>query len=291
VDLRNLRVVVAIAEQGSVKRAGAALHQSPSAVSHALIALERELGVELFHRLPHGMSLTDGGEVFVVGARRTLHEADRTRAAVDEVRGVVTGQLTVVAVRSFTVPLADHLGRFAERHPGVLVRVLPPETETGVAELVRTGACEVGVMRQHRMPPELECTVIGSEHTVVVVPADHPLADRGAVTISDLADERLVAPLASSAMRPQFDDTFHRNGLEPNVVAEAAMNEMVLELVRAGTGSTIATASSVATVVGRGVVALDLIGHAESEVVLVTRAGQPLTPATRAFRDLLATSG
>src|SRR5437899_11386813 len=68
VDLRALRVVIAIAEQGSVTRAAASLHQSSSAISHTLLDLETEPGLDLFHRLPRGMALTDAGEVFVAAA-------------------------------------------------------------------------------------------------------------------------------------------------------------------------------------------------------------------------------
>src|SRR5262249_35193269 len=131
VDLRALRVVLAIADEGGVTRAAAVLHQSASSVSHALVKLEAELDVELFHRLPRGMALTDAGEVLVAAARRTLREADLARAAVDEVRGLVTGCLTVVAVRACTIPLADLVGAFSARHPGVLVRAWAPETEVG----------------------------------------------------------------------------------------------------------------------------------------------------------------
>jgi DNA-binding transcriptional LysR family regulator len=288
VDLRALRVVVAIADEGSVTRAGRALHQSPSAVSHTLKDLERELDVELFHRLPRGMSPTDAGDAFIVGARRTLFEADRLRAEVDDVKGIVTGQLSVIALRSFTVPLAELLAPYSRTYPGVVVRVLAPETQTGVAEVVRTGGCEVGFMRNWEMPADLDHVTVASERTVVVVPAGHPLADRGTITIAELDGERMVAPPRSSAMRPSFDDAFQRNRLEPNVVAEAAANEMVLELVRVGVGCTIAASSSVASVADRGVYILDLAGYIESDIVLVTRAGQPLTPAAKAFRDLVA---
>lgn len=84
-DLRALRVVVAVTEQGSVTRAAASLHQSSSAVSHTLLALESELGVNLFHRLPRGMAPTDAGDAFVAAARRALHEAEVARRSVDSI--------------------------------------------------------------------------------------------------------------------------------------------------------------------------------------------------------------
>ena len=81
-----MRVAVAVAEQGSVTRAARSLHQSSSAVSHTLLGLEAELGVDLFHRLPSGMTLTDAGEAFVAAARRALHEAEVARRSGPRVR-------------------------------------------------------------------------------------------------------------------------------------------------------------------------------------------------------------
>lgn len=125
-------------------RAAGSLHHSSSAVSHTLLALETELGVDLFHRLPRGMALTDAGEVFVAAARRALHEAEVARRSVDAIRGLMAGQVSVAAVVGFSVPLADLIGDFARRYPSVVVRVLPSESTDGVAEMVRSGACEVG---------------------------------------------------------------------------------------------------------------------------------------------------
>jgi len=285
VEFRELRVVVAIADHGSVTRAAAALHQSVSSVSHTLNALEAELGVELFHRLPRGMKLTDAGEAFLGPARQTVHDAAIARGAVDEVRGVLSGTLDVAAVRAFTVPLADHIGAFTTVHPGVVVRVHPPDSEDVVATMVRSGVCEVGFVRLGA-PGDLDVTVVGKERAVAVVPATHRLAGRAAIDVSDLAGEPLVAPPATSAMRPPFDATFEAHGVAPRVVAEGATHEMVLELVRAGVGCTIATDASVAPVVGRGAVALEVVGFPSTTMVLVMRKGQTPTPAARAFRDV-----
>jgi DNA-binding transcriptional LysR family regulator len=285
-DLRALRVVVAVAEHGSVTRAAGSLHQSSSSVSHTLLALEGELGVDLFHRLPRGMALTPAGAAFLEAARRTLYEAEATRRSVDAIRGLVTGQVDVGAVLGFSVALADVIGAFATSHPSVVVRVLPPESTEGVADQVRTGACEVGFTWAREVPDDLAGVAVFADPSVVVVPEGHALAKRGAVRIEDLGGEGMVAPLASSTMRPAFDDLFRRHGVEPRVVAEAATNEMVLELVRAGVGSTVTLASSAASVTGRGAEALEVIDQPTNRFLLLTRARQAPTPAGRAFRQL-----
>ena len=267
-------------------RAGRSLHQSSSAVSHTLLGLETELGVDLFHRLPRGMALTDAGEVFIAAARRALHEAEVARRSVDAIRGLVAGQVSVAAVLGFSVALADLVGDFARRHPHVVVRVFPPESTDGVAELVRTGACEVGFTLAATVPDDLDGVPVVLDPSVVVVPVGHRLADRDSVCIGELSGERMVAPLATSTMRPVFDALFHRHGVEPDVVAEAATNEMVLELVRAGVGCTVTYASSAAAVLGRGALALGIVEQPLNTFLLVTRSRQNPTPAARAFGDL-----
>ncbi len=286
VDLRALRVVVAVAEQGSVTRAAGSLHQSSSAVSHTLLGLENELAVNLFHRLPRGMSLTDAGEVFVAAARRTLHQAEVARRSVDAIRGLVAGQVTVAAALGFSVALADLVGDFARRYPSVVVRVLPSESTDAVAEMLRTGACEVGFTWAATASDDLDAVAVAADPSVIVVPEGHRLAGRSSIRVGELGGERMVAPLADSTMRPVFDDLFRRNGVEPEVVAEAATNEMVLELVRVGVGCTVTFASSAAAVVGRGAFALQLEDHPPNYFLLVTRAREEPTPAARAFRDL-----
>jgi DNA-binding transcriptional LysR family regulator len=283
-----MRVIVAIAEHGSAKQAAAALHLSPSSVSHTLLGAELELGVELFHRLPKGMTPTSAGTAFVAGARRTLNEADLARAIVDEVRGVMRGVLTVIAAQAYTVALADLVGHFARTFPDVVVRVLPAQSDAGVGDAVRSGSCELGFTRDGPDHRDLKATPLGLEPPVLVVPDGHPLGNRASVTVQDLADERFVAPLADSALRPYFEASFAEAGFAPNVVAEAGTIEMVLELVRAGVGCAISSAMSTATIVGRGAIAVPLDRPKLSKLVLIHRADQPLTPAARAFVELAA---
>ncbi len=210
------------------------------------------------------------------------------RRSVDAIRGLVAGQVSVAAVLGFSVALAGLVGDFASRYPRVVVRVFPPESTDGVAELVHSGACEVGFTWSDVLPDDLDGVVVAVDPSVVVVPAGHRLAGHAAVCIDDLRGERIVAPLTTSSMRPVFDALFRRHGVEPEVVAEAATNEMLLELVREGVGCTVTFASSAVSVVGRGALALELRDQPPNNFLLITRKRQDPTPAARAFCDLAA---
>jgi DNA-binding transcriptional LysR family regulator len=285
-EFRALRVVVAIAEHGSVTRAAAALHQSSSAVSDSLLGLERELGVVLFHRLPRGMALSDAGEAFLTPARRALHEVEVARAATDAVRGLVSGHLTLMGIRAFSVSLADLVATFASEFPAVRVGVLPARSETRVIESVRAGECEIGFIHSGHAPSDLVATPIAVERIGIVVPVGHRLDGCGPVSLLELSGEPLVGPLPTSPMRPLFDHLFRSAQVEPRVVVEAGTHEMMLELVRAGIGSTISSVSGAGPVLGRGAALVDLVPLNEAIVVLVIRKEQQPTPAAHAFRDL-----
>jgi DNA-binding transcriptional LysR family regulator len=301
VDLRALRVVVAIAEHGSVTRAAESLQQSNSAISHTLLGLESELEVNLFHRLPHGMALTEAGKDFVVAARRALHEAEVARRSIDAIRGVFEGRLSIASVRGLDIALADVVGEFSRRHPGVVVWVFPDQTTEGVKELVRSGRCDVGFTWSATVeaasrrvaasfpeptPSDLQSVPVFEDPSIVLVPEDHPLAARQSLRIVDLQGQRMVTPLESSIMQPVFSSGLRPWGVELNVVAQAATNEMLLELVRAGVGCTLTLASSAAPIVGRGAVALELVDHLVNVFLMVTRSRQDPTPAARVFCEL-----
>src|SRR6478736_946338 len=125
-ELRELRVLVAISEHGSVARAATVLHQSPSSVSHALTSLERKLGARLFHRLPRGMAPTEVGTAVLGPARRALREAEAARAAAGAVEGLLAGSVTMVSLRVFVAPLADLVAEFHAAYPLVLVSLRQP---------------------------------------------------------------------------------------------------------------------------------------------------------------------
>ena len=79
-ELRHLRAFLAVADEGSANRAGAALFRAQSAVSRSIRRLEHELGVELFERRARGMLLTEYGRALLVRARRARAEMQRARA-------------------------------------------------------------------------------------------------------------------------------------------------------------------------------------------------------------------
>src|SRR5215204_7225953 len=97
-ELRQLRYVEAVARHRHFTRAAEELHVAQSALSHQIRRLEAELGTELFERSSRTVAVTDAGEAVAARARSVLAEVDGVRAEVDQLQGLVRGQVSVGAL-------------------------------------------------------------------------------------------------------------------------------------------------------------------------------------------------
>jgi DNA-binding transcriptional LysR family regulator len=120
VDLRQMEVVIAVAEEGGFTAAAQRLHIVQSAVSSTVRALERELGTPLFDRTTHRVSLTPAGEAFVPAARAAIRATEQARAAVDVVQGHLRGRITVGAMQGVWAELHRPPAALRAEHPGVV---------------------------------------------------------------------------------------------------------------------------------------------------------------------------
>ncbi|GLW07056.1 transcriptional regulator, LysR family protein [Microtetraspora sp. NBRC 13810] len=184
-----MRYVIAVAEAGSFEAAAERLHMTQPPLSRQIRELERQLGVQLFHRRP--ARPTEPGRVFVESARRVLAEADlaveRTRLAAYADAGPVRVGYTVTA--SFD-EMPKVFAAMRDRHPGIRVEAREAWDEE-LVEAVRAGELDVLLGRHVPTPATFERTVLRREPFAVVVGADHPLAGRDAVSLSELRGETL----------------------------------------------------------------------------------------------------
>jgi DNA-binding transcriptional LysR family regulator len=282
-ELRELRVLVAVADYGSVSRAAKELHQSPSSVSQTLAALEAELDVRLFTRVARGMVPTDVGKAVLEPARRVLREAETTRTAAASIEGLLAGTITVMFPRSTVLWVADLVSAFHADHPRVSFR-LHPDLDTSIPELLRRGECDIGIMRTEQVPDDLATAPVGSFTPMVVVPEGHALARRPSLRLDDLDGVDMVAP--STRLGHDFEVMCKRANVTPNVVAETDHPEIALALIRAGLGVSILPAECAAIALGRGVVIVPFAPAVSVTLAIVSRHDEPLAPAAEAFRAL-----
>jgi DNA-binding transcriptional LysR family regulator len=208
VDLRQMEVVLSVAEEGGFSAAARRLHVVQSAVSGTVRGLEQELGVRLFHRTTHRVALTPAGEAFIPAARATLRAAEQARAVVDVVKGELRGEITVGVMQGLYAGLAGALAEFRHRHPGVAIRLRQAQADD-IQQALRRGTLDVAVVALDRQRQRGLATRLLSEEAMVLVTAppdaaEHDAAEHDAAE-HDAAEHEATVTLAEVARLPMVD--------------------------------------------------------------------------------------
>ena len=146
--LQNLRDVVAIAEQGSLRGAARRLGTVQPTLTRSLSELERELGAPLFERCSKGMMVTPLGQAFVRRATAILNDVRRAQEEFEQLRGNAVGLVTIgLSIAAHLQLLPKTLQQFRQRYPKVRLRIIEgfyPTLESNLKEgdvdLSRSGA-------------------------------------------------------------------------------------------------------------------------------------------------------
>jgi DNA-binding transcriptional LysR family regulator len=288
-DLRRLALFVAVAEQGSFTSGARAAHVAQPAVSLAIRELETELGAELFVRGRRGATLTAAGEALLGPARQTLRDVDTAAAAVAAVTGLIAGELDVASLATLAAdPVAPIIGRFRSEHPGVTVRLAAPSDPSALAELVLSGAAEVGVTEQGATNEHLHEVPVHDQDLLLVSPPSRTAGSAlRPITLRELAREPLVLTEPGSSLRVVVDRALESIGKRAHCVVETEQREALVPLVLAGAGSTVLPATLASNATLLGALVREIRPALRRRVVVVHREG-PLSPAAQAFLRVTA---
>jgi len=251
-DLRQLRYFVTVAETGHMTRAAAQLGIQQPPLSLQIKALERQLGMPLLQRHPKGVSLTDGGRLMLVEAKRLLQDFSEMR---DRMERLASGQQGLLAV-GFTSSAAAHaytpavLRACRSRHPGIAL-TLSEDNAAALIEAVAKARLHCGFLRVPVARPEgLTFEPLFSEPALLALPLDHRLAQLpGAagrpVPLAELDGENLILVRRPGAPGLYADllALCAREGVQPRISAEVDRMMMNLNLVAAGAGISVVPAS------------------------------------------------
>jgi LysR family transcriptional regulator, regulator for metE and metH len=235
-ETRQLRMLVAIADEGTVTRAAAVLNVSQPALSHALRSLERQVGVSLFARQPRGLVPTEAGDRLLRTARAVLREIERARAEISG--GVIgRGELLRLSTECYTAYhwLPPVFQAFRERCPGVELRVIPSAIGHPLKAL-REETLDVAIGVRREAYAGFVYHELFEDELVVVMPPDHPLASEPFATAQHFADEHLLLftedPFDTTVMRAVLAPA----GVMPREISYVPATDALLELVRTGLG-------------------------------------------------------
>ncbi|MFL6205074.1 MAG: LysR family transcriptional regulator [Acidimicrobiales bacterium] len=281
-DLRRLRLFVAVAEHGGFTAAATAVHVAQPAVSLAVRELEQELGAPLFTRSRGGARLTAAGEALLGPARQTLRDVENASDAVAAVTGLVRGHLDLACLPTLAAdPVAELVGRFRREHPGVTVRLGAPLDGDELAAAVRSGTAEVGITEQGAANEGLEELAIGEQELFAVSPPTRPRASSSqALRLQQLEGMPLVLPPAGS-LRETVDEALSAAGVRPDIGVETAQRDALIPLALAGAGTTFLPDTLAQAARRLGATVRPTRPRLRRTIVVVRRPGHPGPAATR----------
>jgi DNA-binding transcriptional LysR family regulator len=291
VELRHLRYFVAVAEEASFTSAARRVHVAQQVLSTQIRQLEESIGARLLERTSRGVTLTPAGSAFLDAARDTLSTLERGVTSARNSAQAVPGQLSVgLSLAASGETRTALLSAFQRTYPHVEVRLRTFDLTHPAAGLL-DHSTDVALVRPPVIAPGLSLEPVGEEPRVFVLPAGHPLAERGQLTLADVAGlPWIAAEAATDGCDPDRwrDDWLvipRPGGDQPIIGAVARTMEEWREHIAAGRGISLCPASAeqfnarpgVAFVAGKGV--------PSTTMCVAWRTGDP-RPAVRSFVEV-----
>jgi LysR family transcriptional regulator, regulator for metE and metH len=262
-DSRHIRLVAEVARTESVTRAADRLNVTQSAVSHQLRELEDKLGTPIFVRSGRRMLPTPAGRLIAQAADDVLGAINRVEAKVGQLARHTAGELRV-CTHCYTgyhwLPsLVEGLRR---RYPAFSLHIAAEYTLDPIAALL-DAKLDLAIMNDDSDDKRLRYHELFEDEHVVVVPPAHRWSTRPFVTPEELADEPLY--LYSRSIDHSFivQKVLRPAGIEPRRVTYLQLTEGIIEMVKAGLGTSVLPKWSIAHV---------LASH-DVKAIRVTKAG------------------
>jgi DNA-binding transcriptional LysR family regulator len=283
-NLRQLEYFVAIADEGSFTRGAERLFVAQPSLSQQIKVLERELGGELFERLPNGVRLTAAGKAFLTDARLTLTHAAHAARSARSALGLEAGELEVATVTSVAfgvLPPAFEL--WHARYPGTTIMLREYQHRRALDDAVEDGIGDVAVGPR---PPQWKGPVVGLgwEEFVIVMQRSDPLAGRRRpIELEELADRSWVLFGQEHGLTELVLDVCAAAGFAPHRTVQTGQVVAAAHLAAAGLGVTLLPSNVVPSGLNASVFRL------KSPVVreLVAFGRREWTPIAQAFLDIL----
>ena len=291
-NLRQLKLFVALAETGSFSQAAERMSLTQSTVSQHVAGMEREVEIRLIDRTGKGAVLTAAGSLFLTHARRVLAEQENLLQAMTSFQGLQQAQLLIGASNipaNYLVPRI--LKRLEDIHPGIILNMLAGDSREMLDSLT-SFEIELAVIGSRRTVKDVDFISLASEQLLLVVGKAHPWHGREQIALDELASAPIVLRETGSGSGEALHRALQASGFDParlRVAAHLGSNEAVRQTVSSGFGCAFLSPLSIRRELAAGDLwKIDVEGLAvQRELWLATLKSRTLSPAAEVFCDLL----
>ena len=297
IDAAGLRVMRAIAQEGSFTAAAASLGYTQPAISQMVRRLEQRTGTVLVERTGRSVRLTEAGQVLARHADPVLSALDAAEEEVAAIAGLRSGRVRLMAFPSASATLVPRaLALVKQRFPDVTITFTEAEPPESLAGL-RAGECDLAVAFAYegtdvaRGEEDLEAfaiTPLLEDEVRLAVPRTHPVAEQETVLLSSLAEDPWIA--GCPRCRGHLVQLADAAGFRPEVSYETEDYVAVMGLVAEGLGVALIPDLILRTVHHPDVVALPIEPASRRTITAITTGDLSRVPAVAATLEALIES-
>jgi DNA-binding transcriptional LysR family regulator len=235
-DILQLEHFMAVVEEKSFSRAAERVFRTQPTISQSIKKLEDEVGAPLFARDMQEIVLTEAGRLLLDYARRILHLRDQTMHAMEELKVLNRGALSIAAPESAALYLIPGpLQEYLKKYPAIKVGIFRRRMDEIPCQ-VMDREVDVGFVLSEPSFKDIHCLPIYKDEMVLIAPPEHPITKRKEVKISDLGSEKFVFHHLCTPTWQNITEVFARHNTSLNVAAELWGYEIIKDFVRQGVG-------------------------------------------------------
>jgi DNA-binding transcriptional LysR family regulator len=243
-DLTTLKLFVGAIDHGSIANAAEREHIVASAASKRIGDLETGLGVALLVRQHAGVVPTAAGDALARHAREVIKTLDRIPGALSTVAADDQPDLRIVANQTGVVVVAADVARYLAQRPGVKIR-LEEGQSLPIIESVAQGNADIGIIGHFQPTDRLHVVPYRSIPLMLVVPAAHPLASRGAIGFAEALEFDLITLTQGTAIRGWALAAAARMDRNLKFTMQVQSYEAMRAMVQAGLGVAVMPAANI----------------------------------------------
>jgi DNA-binding transcriptional LysR family regulator len=283
INVRHLAVFRAVMRSGSVSAGARTLNISQPAVTKSLQAIEAQIGVPLFRRIKGRLQATSEAGLLMPKVDEVFRTLEDVERLADDIAGTAVGRLTVATVTTISTSVtAAAIARYRKKRPNVAVEVLALATRQ-VIEEVANNQVDIGITDGSSLEGTLATRQLCRASVGCVLPRDHPLAGKKAVSLRDLVGQQIIAFHEHTFVGHEIRRKISESGLPITISIATNQSLVACLLTRHGIGVPLIDPFTMLSGLFPDLVMLPLSPAIEMRPRLVFPPNRPLSIAAREF--------
>jgi DNA-binding transcriptional LysR family regulator len=229
------QVFLSVIETKSFTKAGEKLGLTQSGVSHTISTIESELDITLLNRNRNGVSLTDAGQRILPHIRDIVHSVELLEQEAALVKELVIGKVKIGSFPSVSAKILPNIIKnFQYEYPGIDIE-LHEGGYDDITHWITSGVVDIGFVT---LPVrEFETIYLTRDHLYVLLPENHPLGTKKAISVKEIENEAFIMP--KSGCDTLVRELFKKNKVNPKIKLEIGDNNTIISMVQENLGITI----------------------------------------------------